>query len=74
VTDIFIPQHVSNFTFHIEHDKDEGTLQSIEDNEWVPQKLHTRESCYKSEYPGEAHDDEQLQVQVEENLVFPVQQ
>jgi len=52
VTDIFIPQHVSNFTFHIEHDKDEGTLQSIEDNEWVPQNLQTREGCYKSEYPG----------------------
>ena len=73
MTDIFIPQHVSNFTFHIEHDKDEGTLQSIEDNEWVPQKLHTREGCYKSEYPGEAHDDEQLQVQLETNLVFPIQ-
>ena len=73
MTDVFIPQHVSNFTFHIEHDKDEGTLQSIEDNEWVPQKLHTREGCYKSEYPGEAHDDKQLQVHVETNLVFPEQ-
>jgi hypothetical protein len=47
-------------------------LQSVEDNEWVPQKLHTCEGCYKSEYPCEAHDDEQLQVQVEKILVVPV--
>jgi hypothetical protein len=29
MTDVFVPQHVSNVAFHIKHYKDEGALQSI---------------------------------------------
>ena len=59
--DLFVSSEV-HLPFDVEENKDECTLETIEDYERVPQQSYSQEGCEKSKCPGEPHDDGEFEI------------
>ena len=66
--DLFVSSEV-HLPFDVEENKDECTLETIEDYERVPQQSYPQERCEKSKCPGEPHNDGEFEIDDE---VYPV--
>ena len=59
--DLFVSSEV-HLPFDVEENKDECTLETIEDYERVPQQSYPQERCEKSKCPGEPHNDGEFEI------------
>ena len=48
---------VVNLPLHIEEDEDKSSLETVEDDEEIPENIHLQDGGEEAEEPGEAHDD-----------------
>ena len=59
-----------NLPFKIKENENEGSLETIEDYEWIPQKSQFKKRGEKTKHPHQAHQDRELQIDDEVNSVL----